>query len=273
VQVWEVASGRERWQFNKGKISHWSVACSPHGDLLALGDPQRRITLWDFAAGKEIKVIRGHVGPVISLVFSGCGDLLASSGGSDLSVAVWKTAAFRPAKGKKLLPLKSQEVDQLLTDLAGDDAAVAYRALRRLADAGVDEKWFAAKFHKYEQSYQKMSEQVATLIKDLDDKQFAIRDKASKALEKIGSDAEPLLRDALARPASSEVRQRLAMLLKHLGGPSREALFWLRVVELLEHSGTAESRHLLSTITKGPPWLAQEANESLNRLSRVTEVP
>jgi hypothetical protein len=52
-------------------------------------------------------------------------------------------------------------------------------------------------------------QRVAKLIADLDNKQFQVREKASKELERMGESAVPVLRKALAGRTSEEAHKRL----------------------------------------------------------------
>ena len=69
-----------------------AASFSLDGAILAGGDMDGSIWLWDSIAGSEILSLEGHSGEVISLAFSPDGSLLAS-GGSDATVKVWDVAA------------------------------------------------------------------------------------------------------------------------------------------------------------------------------------
>ncbi|PAX52321.1 hypothetical protein CK510_19970 [Brunnivagina elsteri CCALA 953] len=69
-----------------GKVS--SVAFSPDGKLLATGDSQHEIRLWDAASGSERLVCKGHTSWVNSVVFSPDGLTLASTSGHGL-IKLW----------------------------------------------------------------------------------------------------------------------------------------------------------------------------------------
>src|SRR5205823_3979508 len=47
-----------------------AVAFSREGRLLATGDRERMITLWDAGTGKPLRSLAGHRGAVVSLAFS-----------------------------------------------------------------------------------------------------------------------------------------------------------------------------------------------------------
>jgi len=55
-------------------------------------------------------------------------------------------------------------------------------------------------------------------VRDLDDGSFMVREEASRALEKLGAAAKPLLREALKASPSAEVRRRIEAVLAKLEG-------------------------------------------------------
>jgi hypothetical protein len=115
-------------------------------------------------------------------------------------------------------------------------------------------------------------EQIAASIRDLDDKRYAVRQKASQSLEEWAELAEPAMRDALQNKPTLERRRRLELVLDKIesGQPLPTRLVPLRAIAALEAIGTAEARALLATLTKGAPpsRLTIEAQGALGRLSR-----
>ena len=85
---------------------------------------------------------------------------------------------------------------------------------------------------------------LGQLIAELDAVQFAVREKATVELEKLGDAAEAALRKALAGRPSAEVERRAKLLLEKLRGPvtAPDRLRNLRAIEALEHAGTPEAR-------------------------------
>ena len=65
-----------------------SLALSPDGKLLATGDIDGQIRLWQVANGKHLLTFKGHEGWVWTLAFSPSGQTLAS-GGHDALVKLW----------------------------------------------------------------------------------------------------------------------------------------------------------------------------------------
>ena len=65
-----------------------SVIFSPDGKLLATGDTDSVVRLWEASSGKEILTCKGHTNVVESVAFSPDGEILAS-GSYDKTIKLW----------------------------------------------------------------------------------------------------------------------------------------------------------------------------------------
>jgi hypothetical protein len=90
------------------------------------------------------------------------------------------------------------------------------------------------------------------LLKELDDADFAVRQRAGAALEALGEPVETPLRQALQAQPSLEQRRRIEAVLAAIAeNPCPgEVLRKLRVVEVLELIDTKEARELLAVVKK-----------------------
>jgi hypothetical protein len=115
-------------------------------------------------------------------------------------------------------------------------------------------------------------EQLRRLIADLDHRRFAVRERASRELERLGESVEGALSRARAGRPSAEMRRRLDLLLERLRMlrffPSPERLRLSRAVDVLEQIGSPEARAILAGLARGDPGadLTVEAKAALGRL-------
>jgi hypothetical protein len=115
-------------------------------------------------------------------------------------------------------------------------------------------------------------EQLAGWLKDLDQEEFAARERAAHELERRLDLIAPALRKALAGGPSPEVRRRLTQLIEtaETGRWSGDDLRALRAIEVLERLGSPEAVRVLEALAGGAAEsrLTQEARASLGRLAR-----
>ena len=109
------------------------------------------------------------------------------------------------------------------------------------------------------------------LIDDLDAPQFAARQKAEAALEKLGDLAAPAIKARQASNPPLDTTRRLEALQKKLDAQvvTQEVLQVLRAIEVLELIYNAEVRKLVESLAKGAPGhrITEEAGETLKRLA------
>jgi WD40 repeat protein len=263
LSLWDLATGdqlpdlkdQSRWL----GISH--LAFSPDGRMLAMTRDGGVGQLWETSTGRLRRSFETEVG--LSLLFSPDGHVLASLGGT---VVLWDATGrgtTAPAR------LSARELDRLWEELTETDAGVAHRAIGKLAqDPGA-----AVLLQERFRDLAALDRRITRLIADLDDDRFEARDKASNELERLGSTAEPALRNALGGKPSLEVQQRLTTLLEKLIKPEQarpsEHIWVLRAIEALEQAGTPEARAVLETLAKdkAKSRLAHEAADALQRLA------
>src|SRR5262249_49557718 len=114
--------------------------------------------------------------------------------------------------------------------------------------------------------------QIPRWIRELDDEEFAVREKATSKLEDVGKLATPALRQALKDRPSPEVGRRVQELLDKGDAPvpNVRRLREIRAMAALEQINSPEARKLLEELAKGLPQalLTQEAKRSLERLAK-----
>jgi RNA polymerase sigma factor (sigma-70 family) len=259
VRLWDAATGKVRMAF---QAQNWvgSLAFSSSGRILAGGEDQGGlIHLWEVPTGQAIRRITGPQGSVRCLAFAQDGRTLASGGG-DTTILLWDLLGIVKNGAKANLPA---DLDHLWSDLTGD-AARAYSAIFTLARTpGQSMPYLRDKLRPVAPADDK---QVAALVADLESKDFAVRDQASRMLAKWGEAAEPALRKVLAGNPTLEVRQRIARVLEKR---RRDVLRQHRAIEVLELIDTPVARQALASLarTATNPEVVQAAAAAGQRLA------
>jgi hypothetical protein len=169
-------------------------------------------------------------------------------------------------------PFTRAEQEALWQDLAAEDAAVAFGAMRQLMARPAPAAVLLAERLRPAAPVEEKA--VRQLLRDLDADDFTAREKAAAELTKIADQAEPLLRQA-AEGASPEGKRRIERLLEGIEDLPPEQVRPVRAVEVLEGVGTAPARQLLAEVARGAPpaRLTREARAALARLNGTAAVP
>jgi RNA polymerase sigma factor (sigma-70 family) len=266
LHVWELASRKVRQTITwSGWARFIQAAAAPDGSTVATARDDQTIQLWDLATGKELLRRAGFLSQVGHLVFSPDGRSLASGHG-DGTILVWDVAVMRRQQESPKARPDQKRLTQWWSDLAGDDAGKAYRAIDRLVAApGQTVNWLGDQLQPIREV---PADQLRSLIADLDSSRFARRQAASRQLASLADRARPALRAALKADLSAEQRQHIRRALATLRGvPPANTLRHLRAVEVLERIGTPQARQLLEKLAGGAPeaWLTNEAKAALER--------
>jgi RNA polymerase sigma factor (sigma-70 family) len=266
LRLYAIDSGTELLHLNDCDVSGL-CAFAPDGRTIAVQDhvpsasgAESTIRVIELATGGERVRFRGHRGRVTTLAFSPDGRTLVS-GGYDNTALLWDLVGDGEPAAKDLSALWDK--------LGSTDAAKAHQAMSAFSHSPEPT---LAWLRKYLPPIPKAdNEQMARLLKQLDDDRFAVREAAEARLKDLAEGAAPALRQALKREPSAEVRLRVTRLLEQLNAVKMPTqLRSQRAIEVLERMGTPEARKVLEDLAKGVSEArqTQEAKASLDRLTR-----
>jgi WD40 repeat protein len=96
-ELWDVATGKLRWERKNVQSVTNAVAFAPDGNTLATAQSDGSVRLWNPANGDETRRIDCEQGYLHTVAYSPDGKLLAS-GGSDETIRLWDVATGREAR-------------------------------------------------------------------------------------------------------------------------------------------------------------------------------
>ncbi|MBP3954850.1 hypothetical protein J8F10_06080 [Gemmata sp. G18] len=272
VQFWSVQAGQELRGLGarqeRNRRDPGLVAFSSDGRLMATRG-KVGIVVSEVASGKEVLQLLGAPGAVTTaLAFFPNGRNLLS-GSTDTTGLIWDLVPERGVLEKKAKTLGAKDLDQLWSDLAGDDAAGAHRAVWTLVLAR--EPAVALLKERLRATPGPDPNRISGLITDLDSDKLATRQAAAKELLTFGAGAEEALFKALRNKPTLELRKRIEGLLAELRQRplASDELRQGRAVQVLELLGTAEARNVLQPLAQaaGESRLRRDAQAALKRLS------
>lgn len=87
VKIWDVHSGKEEATLRpRTRVS--SVAMNNNGRLVAIGNADHSVSLWDLATATEIRAMKGHTRPVESVCFNPDSTRLVTAD-ADWTISIW----------------------------------------------------------------------------------------------------------------------------------------------------------------------------------------
>jgi RNA polymerase sigma factor (sigma-70 family) len=274
VRLWELLTGGEIL-----RIKAWAtrLAFAPDGQTLASVNGARWnnvesdnvIRLWDAAPGAPVGTLSGDLVDTTWIRFSPDGKELVSAS-DDSTLLAWNVSACRKNRAARKTNLPLGEFEKCWRALAERDAALAYKAIDKLASAPKQAIDFLGQ--RLQRHDRETLRRIAALINRLDDDRFAARESAMAELTKLGARAESALRYTLTNRPSLEVHRRVEELLEKLEGVpvSPDTLQQTRAIAVLERIGTLEAQQTLKSLAQGMPEarITREAKASLERLTK-----
>lgn len=259
--VWSAPAAAVR--ATQWRIASGSLAFAPDGRTIAVGSGNGVVHLLDWSREGASRFFRAcDTGPC-HMTFSRDGRRLA--GVDNATALIWDVSDIVGRPPQKRAKVSTKEMEDWCRSLLSTDAQAGYRAVWKLVAAGDDA---VAVLKKQLRPAGTDAKQIARWIADLDDDDFATREKAALELTKLGEAAAGQLESAVKSPRSPEQRRRLKRILAGLDGVSPARLGQVRSLMVLEQIGSPAAREVLRRLAKGPPdvFLTQQAQLALRRL-------
>jgi RNA polymerase sigma factor (sigma-70 family) len=289
MQLWDVSTGKEIRRFSReprqektkamtvaagGKViaveefpgPRWAaaVAFTPDGRKLISAENDGTVVVWEVLTGLPRREFIGHQAWAQGLAVSADGRVAASVS-MDLTALVWDVTGLLQDE-RQPGRFSAGRLQELWDALSGPDCPKATQAALALtASPGQTVELLKRELLTSPQAAQA---RLGPLIADLDNDQFAARERAERELGRLGRVAEPALRNALEASPSAERRRRIQLLLEALQAAPAQAVVASRAVEVLEWLGTPEALRLLEEFASGTPGaaLTEEATAARRRL-------
>lgn len=244
-----------------------ALALSPDGRSLYVADSSGIVAVYEVATGQIRRTIGGHRALLTDLAISRDGKQLLTAS-LDATALVWDLAPAA-AFPRSANPPSAQELAKGWSDLLLADSAAAYQAMAVLDAAPGDAvALIAGKVSPARPGPDASA--LDRLVVQLGSEKFAVREKATAEIARLGEAVVPGLRDRLAKTESAEVRRRLIQLLGQLdpAETSPQRLQTQRALKLLEAIATPEAKALLAKLAAGDATarLTRDAKQSLARL-------
>jgi WD40 repeat protein len=270
VRLWEMATRREIPITIPDAISG-SADITPDGRTLVLSCAKKGVILFNWPSGEIVGGLAGGFDYGHGGVFSMDGRNLVTVADSGSSALTWDVADLvnrrLPAVNKPTVA----DLRQWWADLRADHPGVAYTAVWRFAAAPEQSLPFLA--DSLQPVPRTEPAAIARLIAELDSDEFAVREKASIELERLGDLVVDALKKARMGEISVEQRRLVNLLLAKLDSPAPtpEQLRTSRALAALEQIGGAEAQKILARLSDGAAGarMTQEAKAALERSMRL----
>jgi hypothetical protein len=238
---------------------------TPDGNFLATSDVfGKYLDFYDLNSGRLRHRLLGCSSGISCWAFSRDGKYIAIAG-EGANTIIWDYPA---------LHLPSPDASQssstaaiLWDDLASPDAAKAYQAIRAMI--ATPDRTLLYLAERLNPTPAADAKQISAWISKLDSSEYAVREQATRELEKFPDSARSLLEESLKKELAPEAAERIRRVLSSMG-QSPERIRSIRAIEVLEHTGLPEARRILERLAGGAAGatLTEEAKASLKRLTR-----
>jgi WD40 domain-containing protein len=244
-----------------------SVVFFRDGKMIAAGNDDGNVRLWEVASNLVRREFAGHKGIVHAVALSPDETRLVS-GGEDGQILAWDVGAVAPAAAKTMPA--AADLETAWRAMAGPPRE-AFHAMTQLKA----EPAFLPFLDVRLEPLFKISQRLNELMRELESEKFAVRQKATQELEKLGEFAVPFLEQKLRGNLSLETARRIELVVMHVkpdesGRYSTYLQMW-RAIEILELLATDAARSKLQRLVKEFPdaRIRDEAQAALQRTRKI----
>jgi dipeptidyl aminopeptidase/acylaminoacyl peptidase len=256
----ETAGGATRYRTLKAPTIVTKLVADPAGRFVAGIGAYTRLLVWDADTGEMLADWRPPGGTCIEVVAAG-GRLFTP--GEKRTVIAWPWPAAPPRKVDR--PTAADP-----TVLAGDDAAGAFAAIRRLSADPSAVELARGRLAPVSPPSAESVGRVRSLVRRLAGDDFDDRQAANRDLAALGPTAAPELRRALRAAADPEVADRLDKLLRDFETAEDAAeVVSARWLEVLERINTPDAVSLVRAVATGDPDHPR-TEDAVDTLARMT---
>ncbi|HEX3152753.1 MAG TPA: WD40 repeat domain-containing protein [Gemmataceae bacterium] len=237
-------------------------AVSPDGHRAASCQNDGGVAVYETATGHLLAHFTGHRDSLIALAWTPDGNRVLSAGG-DHQVLVWDTSLHMLAGKVSPTPADNRiKIWGELGHLPAKEAIKTTAGLVASPDGLVD--FFAERLKPVPVADAAVLDRI---FRDLDDKAFAVREKASRELATLGPGAVAGVQERKAKSSSEEVRGRADAFLKQfeIADVTPERLRFLRALEVLAAVDAPSARTLIEGLAAGAAnvWETEAAKQML----------
>lgn len=269
VFLWEFQDGTAlRYLLRDHQDPIQSLAISPDGRWLASADSAGNILIWDLLLRQSILKLSDESMVCRDLVFSPNGEFLASAsaGRTNPSVTVWDLRtgiypryAVRP------------DFEKIWNDLASASVASSLSSVSEVIEN------FSAIYHDLRHQVEEelppaLSVDISSLLDQLDDHNFSVREQAMNQLANRIGESQLSLEDFLSEGLPLEVRYRIKKIINGTRPTPklvvRDFRRWQRLLWVCEKVDSSDSRDLIQLMAERHqhPKIRGDARRALQRL-------
>jgi hypothetical protein len=270
IRLWPTGPGGQLLDL-RSELQAYDLAFSPEGKLLAAACDKGRARVFHIPSSWPLAELKTPSDSLLAVAFSPEGRVLVA-GGSDGTIYRWDLDVLWRAVPEYDRP-SARRLEQMWGLLTGAEDGRANLAVAQLV--AVPELAVPLLRERLRPAQGVAPERLAGLIRDLGSDRFAVRERASREVGRLGWLARPALRRTLQGELPLETRRRIERLLHGMEDVGRdpELRRQRRAVSVAHRIGTAEAVQLIRRWAGGVPeaFLTSEARDMLGLMDQMRE--